>query len=59
MIVLIKLRTREQLLTQLVETLSASDVDDHTNVNKQKSKVSLHRRITIGILCITILLVCG
>ena len=41
MIVLIKLRTREQLLTQLVETLSASDVDDHANVNKQKSKVSL------------------
>ena len=33
------MRTRVQLLAQLVETLSASDGDEHINVNKQKSKV--------------------
>ena len=29
-----------QLLAQLTETLSVSDADDHSNVNRQKSKVS-------------------
>lgn len=32
------LRTRVQLLAQLTETLSVSDADDHSNVNRQKSK---------------------
>ena len=35
----LKMRTRVQLLAQLVETVGISDGDDHNNVNKQKYKV--------------------
>lgn len=51
---LLKLRTRVQLLTNLVETLSVSDVDDNPNVNKQKLKVPLYHFIILLVICLYI-----
>ena len=50
------MRTRVQLLAQLVETVSISDGDDHNNVNKQKSKVYiLMFGISQSIMCVCML----